>query len=1182
MIVTILFRRGFAAEWTLANSLLADGEPGYETDTGLFKIGDGIRRWKQLPYANNSDAQAAVSAVVDSLNDLADLVETNNTTLTNQFSDYQISTDSRFDDISIFQTTTENQLVSLDQSKQNANADLDAIVSLVPSNDDVLQRKSGGWVNRSIAQLKTDLSLTKSDVGLDEADNTSDADKPVSTLQQTALDNRVRHDTPSQGLDATAQSNARQNIGALWIKEAPLTPYQFGSTGPGLAVNNTSPLANMFAAAVTAGTSAEIYFPPGDWVSSGVGGGAFALANSLTIRGAGRMKSRLRIASSAPSMFQWNSDVNGVRIEDLYLDGASSFGHLFEPGSSGGIHASTFKNLFLNQQVDGKAIWYQDNSGSFIHLTFEEIEMQRTAGSNIIPFYVRNSGGGANCNLFKQVRLNGNDNVNTPFMHFESTLSQTFLTDWEFIGIIGEQNRGGVIKMVAPAGVTMTAVTDEDATGAYVADLIRFEANGSGLAPRDITLTGCTRRGSTLNAGVYEIYVGSTGKHITLIGCNPTPTSAYATVFVPSDTRMIQMRLDPTAALTYSSSERSNLGALGVSDVTSQTSISERVQLVQNPISSSVKTVYGWVASRADSAVKAGYIRLTINDATATDMAQRLNSRTTTYQAVEASTLRQFQAKVRTNTGLPCKLTVVFYNSGGTLISSVSSTTVTPDSTNFSLLSVQTTTPSTAAYAYLQVGLSGTGTRSIGQWLDVKEVFAGDPGTYFDGSTGQVDGAISRWSGVLNDSVSYASSVPAPIRMSAGANTLLPSTQGVVDALSGIRIGEERVPITKFGARGDGSTDDTSALLEAVRRTRPTRDSPAAGISGFQLTVPPGEYLLSDTIQFYRWAGLFEGVGVGASPSYVVPGNASVFRWIGANDRPMFKIKDSRHVSIRNMRLEGNDTTPPTYLIECNNLTADNQGHNSNLTFEDLYLGAFTWSSQGSDKGAASVGIGWTGNDGSNDQWYINRCFFRSLSTAGLYLPNIQSIWGSITNSTLWGCGVGIKSVAAFSGYNLGFQGCGKDVELNGSNDKPVHISDWFSEHSGQICHITDRGRMFISSGLWTLHSEMTSNPMLRHDNAINGSGFIVDGVYVSTALATHPKIKMTATNVGTPGRLALREVRLLVDLTTGFDLTTSASSGLDVNLQFGDYNVTGLRLTTGTISSIQPDAIAAFNAALI
>lgn len=72
--------------------------------------------------------------------------------------------------------------------KQDLDSDLTAIAALSPSNDDVIQRKAGAWTNRTMAQVKTDLALVKGDVGLGNVDNTSDANKPVSTATQTALD----------------------------------------------------------------------------------------------------------------------------------------------------------------------------------------------------------------------------------------------------------------------------------------------------------------------------------------------------------------------------------------------------------------------------------------------------------------------------------------------------------------------------------------------------------------------------------------------------------------------------------------------------------------------------------------------------------------------------------------------------------------------------------------------------------------------------------------------------------------------------------------------------------------------------------------------------------------------------------------------------------------------------------
>jgi microcystin-dependent protein len=44
------FRSGTAAQWTAANPVMAQGEPGYESDTGKLKMGDGLTHWSSLSY----------------------------------------------------------------------------------------------------------------------------------------------------------------------------------------------------------------------------------------------------------------------------------------------------------------------------------------------------------------------------------------------------------------------------------------------------------------------------------------------------------------------------------------------------------------------------------------------------------------------------------------------------------------------------------------------------------------------------------------------------------------------------------------------------------------------------------------------------------------------------------------------------------------------------------------------------------------------------------------------------------------------------------------------------------------------------------------------------------------------------------------------------------------------------
>jgi hypothetical protein len=50
MAVQIQLRNDTAANWDETDPILAQGEMGIETDTRLFKIGDGVNNWSDLEY----------------------------------------------------------------------------------------------------------------------------------------------------------------------------------------------------------------------------------------------------------------------------------------------------------------------------------------------------------------------------------------------------------------------------------------------------------------------------------------------------------------------------------------------------------------------------------------------------------------------------------------------------------------------------------------------------------------------------------------------------------------------------------------------------------------------------------------------------------------------------------------------------------------------------------------------------------------------------------------------------------------------------------------------------------------------------------------------------------------------------------------------------------------------------
>jgi len=58
----IQLKRGTASQWTAANTVLFVGEIGYETDTGKFKIGDGVTVWTSLVYSTANNGQSVTTS----------------------------------------------------------------------------------------------------------------------------------------------------------------------------------------------------------------------------------------------------------------------------------------------------------------------------------------------------------------------------------------------------------------------------------------------------------------------------------------------------------------------------------------------------------------------------------------------------------------------------------------------------------------------------------------------------------------------------------------------------------------------------------------------------------------------------------------------------------------------------------------------------------------------------------------------------------------------------------------------------------------------------------------------------------------------------------------------------------------------------------------------------------------
>lgn len=58
----IQLKKDTSEAWRINNPVLLDGEAGYESDTNLMKVGDGIHRWLELDYMNSGATAIASTA----------------------------------------------------------------------------------------------------------------------------------------------------------------------------------------------------------------------------------------------------------------------------------------------------------------------------------------------------------------------------------------------------------------------------------------------------------------------------------------------------------------------------------------------------------------------------------------------------------------------------------------------------------------------------------------------------------------------------------------------------------------------------------------------------------------------------------------------------------------------------------------------------------------------------------------------------------------------------------------------------------------------------------------------------------------------------------------------------------------------------------------------------------------
>ena len=160
---------------------------------------------------------SAAGADSDSFAEIVTLINSVDTTNDSAFAGYVTSNNSAV-------STLQGRATSLESRATAAEGDIDALESRATTIEGAATTLSGrvttaeGSLSSHTAATNNPHSVTKSQVGLGNVDNTSDANKPVSTAGQTALDGKQIKDV----ISTTAPSHT---AGLRWIDSTDMAEY---------------------------------------------------------------------------------------------------------------------------------------------------------------------------------------------------------------------------------------------------------------------------------------------------------------------------------------------------------------------------------------------------------------------------------------------------------------------------------------------------------------------------------------------------------------------------------------------------------------------------------------------------------------------------------------------------------------------------------------------------------------------------------------------------------------------------------------------------------------------------------------------------------------------------------------------------------------------------------------------
>jgi len=364
----IKIRRGTTTQWNASSRVLQVGELGIDTTLNRIKAGNGTNVWSALSYLSLSSAeieelsQDAVSTA---------LAAGTHSNITVTYSDNGNSISLATGPDVITQTSLSNTLT-------NATTGYVPIAD-VGSADGVASLDSGGKVPDSeipagIARLAsptftgTVAGITKTMVGLGNVDNTTDANKPVSTAAQTALDLKAPLSSPGLTGTPTAPlavtgTNTTQIATTSFVQQE----LNILTTGAPAALNTLDELAAAlgddanYAATITTalGNKAPLASPTFTGTVGGITKSMVGLGNVDNTTDANKP-----VSTATQTALDLKLNLSDPSV-DYYITNSGSGAYLVNGVSNGLMTFEKGKKYRIHVNATGHPFWIQTVSGAY-------------------------------------------------------------------------------------------------------------------------------------------------------------------------------------------------------------------------------------------------------------------------------------------------------------------------------------------------------------------------------------------------------------------------------------------------------------------------------------------------------------------------------------------------------------------------------------------------------------------------------------------------------------------------------------------------------------------------------------------------------------------------------------------------------------------------------------------------